>query len=212
MASQDLGIFMKHLQRYKGLIGLLLLFFAVTCMARSPDQPRLVVLLSIDQMRPDRLSSNLPGGLGRLVREGYVFENATLNHALTNTCPGHVVMSTGRNPANTGIASNSYIDHATGKERYCVDDPGSDHVVLFSDETRSPRAITKSTLADWQKSASPDSRVYAVSGKDRAAITMGGHRADGVFWFHQSLGRFTTSSYYMKALPDYIETMNGADS
>jgi hypothetical protein len=34
---------------------------------------------------------------------------------------------------------------------------------------------------------SPKSRVYAVSGKDRGAINMAGHKADGVFWLETAL-------------------------
>jgi hypothetical protein len=35
------------------------------------------------------------------------------------------------------------------------------------------------------------SRVVALSGKDRASITMAGHRGDGVFWYEDDFG-FTT--------------------
>ena len=161
-------------------------------------------------MRPDRLSDELPGGLGRLMREGFVYGNATLDHGLTNTCPGHIVMSTGLNPSNTGIPSNSYIDHETGQDRYCVDDPGTDNYVLGSTETRSPNAITASTIGEWLKRESPGSKVFAVSGKDRAAIAMSGKGADGVYWYNQGLGRFTSSRYYGDRLPDYVASINGS--
>ncbi len=36
------------------------------------------------------------------------------------------------------------------------------------------------------------SRAFAVSGKDRGAITMAGHDADGTFWWDDTLGGFTT--------------------
>ena len=54
--------------------------------------PKLVVLLAVDQLRPERINASMPGGLGRLMREGQVFAEATLDHGLTTTCPGHVVV------------------------------------------------------------------------------------------------------------------------
>jgi hypothetical protein len=41
------------------------------------------------------------------------------------------------------------------------------------------------------KDQQPMSRVVVVSGKDRASITMAGHRGDGVFWYEDNFG-FTT--------------------
>ncbi|MBT4492845.1 MAG: alkaline phosphatase family protein [Gammaproteobacteria bacterium] len=188
---------------------LISVLFLSACVARPQPEPSLIVMISIDQMRPDRLNGSLPGGLGRLMRDGFVFPSATLDHGLTNTCPGHVVMSTGVNPARAGIAGNSYIDHETGGERYCVDDPGTDNTVLGTTETRSPNAITAGTIGDWLKKKSRSSKVFAVSAKDRAAITMAGKRGDGVFWFHRGTGRFTTSRYYGNRLPDYVADFNG---
>ena len=37
------------------------------------DSPSLVVIVAADQMKPDRMSREMPGGLGRLMREGHVF-------------------------------------------------------------------------------------------------------------------------------------------
>ena len=168
-------------------------------------------MISVDQLRADRLDDSLPGGLGRLAREGYVYTEATLDHGLTNTCPGHIVMSTGLNPGRTGIPGNSYIDHATGEERYCVDDPDAGSMVLGGQVTRSPRAITATTIGDWLKEQSFGSRVFSVSAKDRAAITMAGKQADGVYWYHSGNARFTTSRFYRDRLPDYVRAFNGED-
>ena len=187
---------------------LAVLFLNVTVLAASP---KLVVLLAIDQLRPDRLSTELPGGLGRLMREGYVFSNATLDHAVTNTCPGHVVMSTGVNPGRAGIPGNSFIDHETMAPRYCVDDDDKANVVLGDYTYRSPNNILVSGLGDWLKETSPRSKVFAVAGKDRSAITLAGKQADGVYWYNYRISRFTTSGYYARELPDYVRAFNGED-
>ena len=66
--------------------------------ASAAELPRLVLLLSIDQLRADRVDEGLPGGLGRIAREGLRYTNAWLDHATTETCPGHASMVTGPTP------------------------------------------------------------------------------------------------------------------
>jgi len=193
---------------------LFLRFFSVFVLSltlqSSPafGSPKLVLLVSLDQLSPDRLSADMTGGLGRLMREGRVYVNATLNHGVTNTCPGHVAFSTGVNPAKAGIPGNSYIDHSTGEQRYCVDDKDDANRVFGTDVNRSPNALTATALGDWLKADSPTSRVYSVGGKDRAAITMAGKNPDGVYWYENDAAKFTSSGYY-GPLPDYVRAFNG---
>ena len=189
-------------------------------------KPRLVILLAVDQLRRDRLVDSLPGGLGQLLREGRVYRDAALNHGLTNTCPGHVVMLTGVNPGKAGVVGNSFINRETWEENYCVQDTSgqagiigytsggdSDHGLSdqYISEGRSPRLIKVSALGDWLKNVSSESRVFSVSAKDRAAITLGGKHPDGAFWFDTSRRIFTSSYYYMSALPEWLVSFNGID-
>jgi cyclophilin family peptidyl-prolyl cis-trans isomerase/predicted AlkP superfamily pyrophosphatase or phosphodiesterase len=171
------------------------------------DRPNLIVLLAIDQFRNDRIDMNLPGGLGLMAREGRVFTNASLDHGLTNTCPGHAVMMTGMNPGNAGIPGNSYIDTSEWEEKYCVEDDSPGNNVLGGVEGRSPWMLKVSTLGEWIKSGL-GGRSFSVSGKDRAAIMMAGHKADGVFWFDREQVRFTTSQFYNQSLPSYLTEFN----
>jgi arylsulfatase A-like enzyme len=176
--------------------------------AASPDSSvRLVLLISIDQLRRDRLNPELPGGIGRLLREGRVFTNAVLAHAYSETCPGHAVMLTGRHPGPVGIPSNSFIEKRSMTLRYCVDDPRADAATFGGTGAgRSPRNLTTTALGDWLKTANPASRVFAVAGKDRSAIMLGGQKPDGVYWMDwRGRGAFTTSRYYMATLPDWVD-------
>jgi len=179
----------------------------------EPASPRLVLLLVVDQLRADRLDPRLPGGLGRLAREGRVFLDARLDHAHTETCPGHVAAATGRHPGPAGIPGNQFVERETGVERYCVEDPAPDARVHGGDHGRSPRNIEVSALGDWLREAHSEARVFSVSGKDRAAVAMGGQHADAAFWLDRegALG-FTTSAYYLPALPDWLEAFNGRDA
>lgn len=157
-----------------------------------PDAPRLVLLLVVDQLPAAQLERYRPlftGGLARLLDESASFTEAHHRHAVTETAPGHATVATGRNPSGHGIIGNAWLDPETGDDVYCIDDP---------DHGSSPRNLLATTLGDWLRRAVPGSRVFAAGGKDRAAVLMGGHEADGAFWYDREAGRFTTSTYYRR--------------
>ena len=60
----------------------------------------------------------------------------------------------------------------------------------------SPVLISGDFLGDRLKEKFPGARVVSVSLKDRAAVPMGGRKADAVAWFVREFGRFVTSSFY----------------
>ena len=177
------------------------------------DKPRLLVVVSVDQMRPDTLSrfaKEYTGGLKRIVERGLHFRGV-IDHGATQTGPGHSTMLTGCRPAKTGIVANNWFDRRSLAAVYCVED-GSSPVYGRPDRGRSPRNLLRDTLGDWMKRADPRSRVYAVSGKDRSAVLMGGLRPDGAYWLEKRAGGFSTSSYYHPAgLPDWLRAFNAGD-
>lgn len=183
--------------------------------AVPPAEPRLVLVVSVDQLRADRLDPTLPGGLGRLAREGRVYADAAHEHANTETCPGHAVMLTGRHPGPAGVPMNDTVDRESGRTVYCVEDDAPDAQTLgpsgLAGQGRSPRRMRATAFGDWLKAARPGARVFAVSGKDRAAITLAGQRPDGVYWYETTPpGGFTTSRYYREAMPEWAERWHGA--
>ena len=196
------------------------LFFLLVSSLLAPvvraSSPTLVVLIAVDQLRRDRLDGALPGGLGRLAREGRVFSDGVLDHAVTETCPGHASMLTGRHPGASGIPANTYVELATSTRRYCVEDAAADAAVFTATGEpgpgRSPRTLKSDTLGDWLKAADPEARVFSVSAKDRAAITLGGRAPDGAYWMiREPEPIFTTSGYYHAALPEWVEAFNRGD-
>lgn len=154
---------------------------------------RLGVLVVVDQMRPEYLDrSDLPdGGFRRLRREGAVFTQARHLHIPTETAPGHAALSTGRSPAVHGIVANDWYDRAAGSDTYCV----ADSVYGIG-----PEHLRGPTLADALKASDAKARVFSVSGKDRAAVLLGGRKANLALWFDRFKGEFTTSSYYKRPL------------
>lgn len=165
----------------------------------SAAPPRLGVVVVVDQMRPEYLDrSDLPdGGFRRLRREAAIFTGARHLHAPTETCPGHAAISTGRLPREHGIVGNDWYDRVAARDVYCAEDAAYG---------LSPARLQGPTLADAFKASVPGGRVFAVSGKDRGAIMLGGRRADLVLWFDRFSGEFTTSSYYRR--PAWLDAFN----
>ena len=157
------------------------------------ETPKLVVAISVDQYSAnlfDEWRTRYTGGFARLA-QGVDYNAGFQTHAGTETCPGHSTLLTGKHPNKTGIVTNNYRDPDTGRMIYCLNDPS---VVIAGDPKMSPvgpARLMATTLGDWMKAADPKSRVVAVSGKDRAAIAMGGHHADGTFWLVGGVGLTT---------------------
>ncbi len=168
-----------------------LLGVAPSIAAPPPEKPKLIVAISVDQFSSElyrRYRPSYTGGL-KTLSAGIAFPVGYQSHAATETCPGHSTILSGRHPAATGIVANSWFDVKTGSSIYCVQTPGSS-----DSNARGPQNMHVTTLGDWVKAAEPGARSYAVSGKDRAAITMAGQHADGVWWWVDAEG-FTTSPF-----------------
>src|SRR2546428_10549424 len=83
----------------------LLLLLASLGTHPSP-RPRLVVVITVDQLRPDyleRYREQLNGGLALLLKRGASFTDAYQDHAVTETAPGHSTILSGRWAAPTGL-------------------------------------------------------------------------------------------------------------
>lgn len=181
---------------------------AATSMPATP--PKLIVAISVDQFSADLFSEYrqyYSAGLKRLTEEGAVFPRGYQSHAATETCPGHSTILTGSRPSRTGIIANTWFDLSTGradKAVYCAEDetqPGSS-----SDKyVASPVHLRVPTLGGRMKAANPATRVVSVSGKDRAAIMMGGPTADQVWWLGGPQGYV---SYKGVATPPLVARVN----
>jgi len=181
----------------------------ISC-AVPTDRPRLVLYVSIDQLRGDyfeRYQSEFTGGFRRLVTAGVNFTNADLNYAASETGPGHATLGTGAYPATSGIVSNEWIDPRTRREVYCVEDSTAEPVEGYGGGF-SARNLLVTGLGDWLKASSPKSKVFSLSPKDRGAILMGGKHPDGAFWYDRKAGRFVTSTYYTRRLPSYVRSLD----
>lgn len=165
---------------------------ATAANAAAPPKPKLIIVVSIDQFSADLFAQyrgSFTGGLKRL-QSGAVFPSGYQSHAATETCPGHSTILSGMHPSGTGIVGNRIWNPRSYKMMYCIDDgetPVADMAV-----TRSASTLKATTLGTWLKAAEPGARVFAVAGKDRAAIPMGGANADGEFFWNEERGGYTT--------------------
>ena len=166
--------------------------------------PKLIVAISVDQFSADLFAqyrNRFTGGFARLL-QGVVFPSGYQSHAATETCPGHSTILTGMRPAHTGIIANNWLDQKAGrpdKMVYCAEDervPGSDH----NNYTASDLHLKVPTLGEMMKAAYPATRVVSVAGKDRAAIMMGGHKVEEL-WFWDGK---TFASYAGRAVPPTV--------
>jgi hypothetical protein len=181
----------------------------------EPAKPRLVLQITVDQLRGDLLDRMADrfgeGGLKRLMTEGAHYTVAHYAHGCTMTAPGHATLFTGANPREHGIVGNEWFDPATGHVVYNCED--MEHAELGAEPKRgagsSPKNLLGSTIGDELVVASGGrSRTFAVSVKDRGAILPAGHMGKA-FWYSKNTGGFVTSDFYYSAAPEWMEAWNG---
>jgi len=170
--------------------------------------PKLIVVISVDQFSADLFQEYRPhftGGFARLLT-GTVFPSGYQSHAATETCPGHSTILSGFRPEHTGIIANNWIDQSApraDKQVYCAEDetvPGS----TSSSYTVSDKHLLVPTLGERMKAANPANRVVSVAGKDRAAVMMGGHKVDELWWWDGK----AFVSYAGRAVPPVVARTN----
>lgn len=191
-------------------------------MPAQESQPRLAVVISIDQFRADFLPRFRPyfgeGGFKRLLENGADFQNNFYRHAVTKTAAGHATIATGVHADVHGIIGNDWIEMPAAKSVESVEDsnfplvgaaprPSSPGGLLEAKAGRSPLRLLTTTVGDQLKIRyGNQSKVFSVSNKDRSAVLLGGKLADGAYWMDG--GRVVTSTYYRKELPAWITAFN----
>jgi len=196
--------------------------------ADSADKPKLILQITVDQLRgdlPTRYYDRLgEGGFRYLWESGVVYRNAHHAHANTETIVGHATLATGAHPSNHGMVGNIWFDRETGFTTYNVEDPNYQLLTVGASidaqteidptqlaarsEGRSPAAILVTTFSDELRSSTGGkAKVIGVSVKDRGAISMAGHSGTA-YWFSKASGDFVTSSYYLDRYPDWVTSWN----
>ena len=187
---------------------------SVSHAAETHAPPKLVLQITVDQLRGDTLTRFGdrfgPGGFRYLLDKGTHFTNAHYKHANTETAPGHATLVTGAYPSRHGIIANDWIDQQTGAFVYNTED--NRHRIIGSKpkphQGVSPRNLLSTTIGDeLVVHTGSRSRVFSVSAKDRGAILPGGHTGKA-FWYSKRNGAFVSSTYYYEDYPDWVKQWN----
>ncbi len=206
---------------------LLIMVWATGGLAK-PAAPKLILQITVDQLRGDQPARFLDqmgeGGFRYLLEQGVVFKDAHHRHSNTETVVGHTTLATGADPAAHGMVANVWFDRETGKLAYNIEDDrypilteGADvdrsteidsSQALASTDGRSPANILVSTFSDeLAMHTAGRAKIFGVSVKDRGAVTLAGHSGKA-FWFSKAIGEFITSSYYYDEVPDWVNAWN----
>lgn len=206
---------------------------AVTTVALSSvgeaaeTQPRLILQITVDQLRGDLPAMVLdrvgPGGFRYLKDQGVWYTNAHHPHANTETIVGHVTLATGAYPSRHGMVGNVWFDAEDDRLRYNIEDSDYDATggvgardmdsevdksQVSRTEGRSPRTIITTTFSDELGLFYGDrAKIFAVSGKDRGAVSMAGH-VGKAYWYTTKDGGFASSTYYYDKFPKWVKNWN----
>jgi len=164
----------------------------VTSSAWAGDQPRLILQITVDALRGD-LPTRFPnmlgkGGFAYLLEDGIHYTNAHYQHSDTETIVGHTSLTAG-----AGVDAKTEIDPTQKAAKVGGRSPQNILATTFSDELAVHFAGR--------------SKIFAVSVKDRGAVSMAGH-AGKAFWFSKSSGEFVTSNYYYDTYPVWVDEYN----
>jgi len=214
------------------LVAVAILIFPLVAVANDkaalPPSPRLVLQITVDALRGDlptryydRLGEN---GFRYLWEKGTVYTDAHHAHANTETIVGHTTLATGAHPATHGMIGNVWFDRTENRTKYNIEDDryrlltagaGVDKDAEIDStqkaaksDGRSPSAIMVTTTGDELAiSTAGRAKVFAVSIKDRGAVSIAGH-AGKAFWFSKASAEFVTSNYYYDAYPAWVDEWN----
>ncbi len=164
--------------------------------------PRLVVNITIDQLRTDYIDAFTPlyssGGFRRIMRDGLVYDGAGYPFSPVDRASATATLSTGTTPYYNGIISNWWLDRETLQPVFCVDNDKN---------AGSPQRLKTSTVGDELKiSTNGTAVIYSFAANRECAILAAGHAADGAFWLEKNK-EWKGSSYY-STFPDWLKAHN----
>jgi len=165
------GVHMKTFRNFAGgilvAVALALVFPNTGKTAEAPAVPRLVLEITVDQLRgdlPERYLARMgSGGFRYLLENGAVYKNAHHAHSNTETIVGHVTLSTGAYPSRHGMVGNVWFDAEKDRLVYNIEDPDYaatgglgardmdsevDATQVSKTEGRSPKTIVTTTFSD----------------------------------------------------------------
>jgi predicted AlkP superfamily pyrophosphatase or phosphodiesterase len=186
------------------------------CLFSQQLQPKLIVQITMDQLRGDLLRDYVPAlglGFGRLERGGYWIKRGDVNYAMTLSFPGHTTLATGMYPSHHGMVANEYWTERDGKWA-SIDFSDDANSRILNDPASigaSPKFLLSKTIGEWVKEADPRAKAIALGSDANIPIAYAGHKCDGVYGFDAAANSFTTSTYYASDIADWVKVFNQAE-
>ncbi len=178
----------------------------------AQDLPKLVVCISVDQLRGELLNGLKPmmseEGFRRLLAGGLYFPSVDFPLVKNNAVASTASIHTGLLPSGHGVIANQcYSRQKKTWTNLFVD---KHYNGVYSRSQVSPKAIRVATLGDRLKLASKNSSlVYSIAPSMGVAMVSAGVLADGAFWLDDIFGSWATTNYYPH-MPSFLSSYNNS--
>ena len=194
----------------KFITSLIAVLVVANLQAQQQHAPKLVVCITIDQLRGDYLeyfkSSFGERGFKRLMNEGVAYNHVQFEFSNIDQASSFATIFTGSNPCYHSITGKNRYDFDKELERSCIYD--AHYLGNYTHLNFSPKNLLSSTIGDELKLASKGaSQVFAIAPEPESAVLSAGHAADGAFWIDDYNGKWATTTFY-KNIPQYLDVFN----
>ncbi|MDR3251291.1 MAG: alkaline phosphatase family protein [Tannerella sp.] len=194
----------------KFITSLITVVVAASLQAQQQHTPKLVVCITIDQLRGDYLeylkSSFGERGFKRIMNEGVVYKHVQFEFSDIDMASSFATLFTGSNPCYHSITGNKRYDFEKELETSSLYD--AHFLGNYTHLNFSPKNLLASTIGDELKLASKGaSQVFSIAPEPESAIISAGHAADGAFWIDDYNGKWATTTFY-KNIPSFLDKLN----
>lgn len=176
----------------------------------TPAVPKLVVGLTIDQLRMDYIEAFTAmygeRGFKRLWKEGRIYRNAEYGFVNVDQASAVAAIYTGTTPYINGIVGNGWLDRSSLQVINCVDD--THFMGIYTSESTSPARLKVSNLSDELMIATQGAaEAYSIAPTREMAVLAAGHASKGAFWINDETGKWSGTTYYGN-FPSWVSTYN----
>ena len=185
------------------------LFAAAVCTAKPP---KLVVNIVVSSMRADDLDRYRAGfgeGGFRRLMNGTRYAEGRYDFMQTLTPVSLATLTTGALPSIHGVVGETWFDYVDNRRVELLTDrsvSGFGYANSY-DGRFSPVNLLAPTTGDAMYAARPESRVATVAIDAVSSVVTGG-RHGVAYWMEPSRAMWSSSTYYMLALPEWVEEFN----
>lgn len=188
-------------RRFRIFLSSLVALVALQVQAEAQQLPRLVVCITVDQLRSDYLEELAPlmqeNGLKQIMQEGHFYRDVRFPLYQPSIASTTATIHTGTYPRSHGIESSNVYLRSRGRMQPILWDEA--YQGDYTRDKYSPAALLVSSLGDRLKDASQGaSLVYSLAPDAEAAIVAAGAMGDGAYWIDNAIGAWSSTSYYPK--------------